>query len=367
MKKLICLCLCAVMLFALAACGENKPEGSGESSAASGSGAEAESGAPEAASAGAGEAADGWVTEGFFQDEEGHMLSVFWMSGSVEQGWYVGCMIGEDMMKDSYGGVLPQEGNTLHGELPSSGGKDPVTVTVSLESDGVQLAVEGGKSFHLKPAEMPVASINVTVGTEGFGYIEYAEGETVPQINKDFPYQSARINLVDPATYTFLAWPQEGNVFVKWTKDGEDLSTEPQVTILLEESTELTAVFGEDPDWQNPVMNFVGEYQCDGAHATVECSGNEDALIIIEWGGSATETARWDIVGRLDTETLTIEYTGSTKSIIVYDESGEIKSREAEYEDGTGTIFFGDDGTFTWHDDKAENGTDMVFTWADGT
>ena len=48
---------------------------------------------------------------------------------------------------------------------------------------------------------------------------------------------------------------------------------------------------------------------------------------------------------------------------MVYDENGEIKSEETVYEDGTGTIVFSMDGTFTWHEDQSEYGTDMVFEW----
>ena len=126
---------------------------------------------------------------------------------------------------------------------------------------------------------------------------------------------------------------------------------------------EDTAIIEEDHGGQNPVMNFVGEYQCDRAHALVECDGYEDARITIEWAGSVAEFARWDISGRFDTETLTIEYSGCTKSHVVYNENGEVASQEPEYEDGTGTITFHDDGTFTWHEDQSEDGTDMVFEW----
>ena len=122
-------------------------------------------------------------------------------------------------------------------------------------------------------------------------------------------------------------------------------------------------MFEEDPDWQNPVMNFIGEYQCDRAHALVECLGNDEAIITIEWGSSAAELARWIITGRLDTETLTIDYSDVTKSVVTYDDKGEVKSEEPEYEDGTGTVTFNDDGTFTWHEDQSVYGTDMVFEW----
>jgi hypothetical protein len=43
-------------------------------------------------------------------------------------------------------------------------------------------------------------------------------------------------------------------------------------------------------------------------------------------------------------------------------DSGE-ESTEEVYTDGTGTITFHDDGTFTWHEDQSEYGVDMLFEW----
>ena len=40
------------------------------------------------------------------------------------------------------------------------------------------------------------------------------------------------------------------------------------------------------------------------------------------------------------------------------------QGEEPEYEDGTGTITFHDDGTFTWHEDQSAYGVDMEFEWA---
>ena len=59
--------------------------------------------------------------------------------------------------------------------------------------------------------------------------------------------------------YTFAAAPEAGYVFVKWTKNGEDFSTEPVVSVQLDESADYVAVFEEDPDWQNPVMSLYNE------------------------------------------------------------------------------------------------------------
>lgn len=351
MKKLLSMLLAVCMLFALTACGSAKTEP-----------APAEQ--PPAEQAPAEQAPADWTREGYYEDGNGHVLSVTRMDDVVDPGWYVACMLGEDFIEDAWGGMLPQVGVALQGALPSSGSQEPLTVTVAEEGeDGLLMTVEGGEEYHFTPVELPEATIIVNISTEGWGMIAYAAGEEMPEIDPEWPYQSAYIGLAEPAVHTFAAAPEAGSVFVKWTRDGEDYSTEPVITVLLEESADYVAVFEEDPDWQNPVMNFIGEYRCDRAHALVECFGKEDAWITIEWGGSATELARWIIVGRLDTETLTVEYSGCAKTIVTLDEKGEEASLEPEYEDGTGTVVFHDDGTFTWHEDQSEYGADLLFEW----
>ena len=120
-------------------------------------------------------------------------------------------------------------------------------------------------------------------------------------------------------------------------------------------------MFEEDPDWQSPVLRFVGDYRCGALRATVEWAGFQDAWIAIEQGSGAAELTRWDIFGTLDADTLRIEYSGCPKTNIVYDGNGEEQSREPVYEDGAGTITFNGDGGFTWHEDQSESGEDMVF------
>ena len=354
MKKLICMMLAVCLVFALAACSSSKPENTPAPAQASQSAEPEEKGEYT------------WIAEGYFADEQENFLSITWMDDIDEPGWYVGVMLGEDLIEDSWGGVLPLEGEALKGELTSSGEGDPITVTITeTGAAGIRLAVEGGETFVFLPYEMPDASVIVHINTEGWGNIAYAEGEEAPEVDPEYPFQSAQINLAEPAAYTILAWPQAGNVFVKWTKDGEDFSSEPQITVSLDESADFTAVFEEDPGWQNPMMNFIGSYQCGEARALVECFGNEDALIDIEQSESARELVRWTIVGRLDLDTLTIRYSGCTKSIITYDENGEIVSQEPAYEDGTGTVAFGEGLTFTWHEEPAEDGSDRVFEWVE--
>ena len=339
MKRIVCLLTAIVMTLALAACGAKKEE----------------TPAPEAEKE--------WTREGYFLADSGKMLSITWMDDIDEPGWYVGYAASEDWGGDSYGGTLKQENGPLHGVLDSFGEKEPLTVTVSEDGADMVLAIEGGETCRFTAMDLPDATIFVTINTEGEGGVDYAEGEQTPEIDPEYFFQSSQINLAEPATYTFLARPKAGNLFVKWTKNGEDFSTEPQITLLLDESADFIAVFEEDPDWQNPVMNFIGEYQCDRAHALVEAKDGDSAFITIEWGSSAWEMTRWLLCGRFDEATKTVSYTDGTKSNLVYDDSGEVKSDETEYSDSTGTITFNDDGSFTWHDSYRE-GEDMVFEWA---
>ena len=334
MNKLLKLTMCAALVSLLGACGAKE------------------------------EPAAEWNRSGYFQDEGGNFLSLTYMDDVEEPGWYVGVMLGEDPIEDSWGGIVPQEGSSLHGTLASSGSREDIVVTVTEEGeDGMTLAVEGGETYHLSELAVPEATIFTTINVEGEGMIGYEKGETVPELDSEWPFQSAIINLAEAQTYTLAAAPEAGSLFVKWTKNGEDYSTEPVITVELDESADYVAVFEEDPAWQNPVMNFVGDYQCDRAGAVVECLGKEEALITIRWGSSAWETAQWTIIGRLDTETRTIKYEGCAKTILTYDKEGEVTAQEDVYNDGTGTVTFNDDGSFTWHDDKSETGEDMIFEW----
>ena len=122
----------------------------------------------------------------------------------------------------------------------------------------------------------------------------------------------------------------------------------------------------EEPveDGQNPVMNFIGTYSAGRPWAEVACSGADSAYIKITWSGSAWEHAEWEIVGRLDLDTLTVTYTGAVKKIVTFeDENSEDPTVVTEYTDGTGTIVFTPDLTFTWHEDQSDFGEDVVFEW----
>lgn len=301
----------------------------------------------------------GWSRAGYFAYEDSGMLSITWMEDMGEPGWYVGVMVDELMG----GWSFAQEGDTLRGNLYGwDDSAEPLMATVTEEGEnGVRLTLDSGESWLFTPMELPQATIFVNVNVEGWGCIDHAEGEEPPVIDPDYPFQSAVINLAEPAVYTLVAWPEPGNVFVKWTKNGEDFSTEPQITLLLDESADYIAVFEEDPDWHSPLEPYFGEYQSGRAHATVDSLDAETVIITIEWGSSAWELARWVLFVPVDFDTMSGEYSGCPKIIVVYDNAGELVSEEYEYEDGSGSIVFHEDGSFTWHEDQSPYEMDMLF------
>ena len=91
--------------------------------------------------------------------------------------------------------------------------------------------------------ESPEAIATLMINTEGMGAIAYGlEGEEV-EFDEDFPKQSAIVNLTEPGTYVIKAKPDDGWKFVKWTKNGEDFSEEPEITVEVAEGVEYMAVF----------------------------------------------------------------------------------------------------------------------------
>ena len=352
MKKLICVLLAVCLVFALAACGEKQNDPPAPTEAPQPTPAPTETPAPEPFE---------WTRQGLFEDAEGNMLSVTWMDDADEPGWYVGCVLGETMA----GWTIPLEGSVLRGDLNAwEEGAEPFVVTVSEEGEeGLLLAVEGGEAYHFLPMELPETIGTLTVDTEGIGRVACAGAGEEPDLEGErFTFHI--VSLTEPASFTLGARAdEEGWAFIKWTKDGEDYSTDPIITVEADGDCTFTAVFEwTESEGQNPVMNFIGEYQCERAHALVECIGDDGAQVTVEWGDSARSLVRWVIVGPLDTETLRVDYSGCRKTYVTYDEDGT-ESEEVLAEDGTGWILFGDDAAFTWHDDQSEYGVDMVFEW----
>ncbi len=190
-----------------------------------------------------GDKSEEWPREGYFQDDEGNMLTVTWMDGVDEPGWYVGYMNADAENEKSYGGILSQDGKVLYGYIASSSDEPEMSAILTEDGDDIVLKTDGGVTSVFHPMNLEKATIFVTVLADGDGNIDYVEGEKAPEIDTEYPYQSAQINLGEPTTYTLVAWPNEGSEFIVWMKDGENYSQDEQITVLLDETAEYVAVF----------------------------------------------------------------------------------------------------------------------------
>lgn len=103
-------------------------------------------------------------------------------------------------------------------------------------------------------------------------------------------------------------------------------------------------------DGQNPVMNYVGDYECDRCSITIEADGDTDAKITVHWGSSATEATVWTMSGRFDPDTKRINYSDSTKTVMNFE--GEEEKDTVVYENGVGRIQFLGDGKLEWQDEQ---------------
>lgn len=229
MKKLTVLTLTLLLTLALVACDDAKKS----------------DGEPASPDAPAEEAAADfvWTREGTFRNEDEEYLSVMQSFDDSQPGWYVGANIGDLI----FGGVVGLDGGVLRGEVPnhSDSGDETIALTLAEEGDdGLLLTLADGSEYHFVPYDIPEAAFSCTVNTRGDGSIAYAEAGSVPEFDDEYPYTTAYIGLAEPEVYVFAAKPDEGNKFIKWTRNGENFSTEPEITLEITEDTELIAVFG---------------------------------------------------------------------------------------------------------------------------
>ena len=85
-------------------------------------------------------------------------------------------------------------------------------------------------------------TVAITVNTDGLGSVASAYEDEELSYDEEDMITSAI--LVYAGKYRFVAVPEEGWEFVKWTKDGEDYSYNAEITYtLVDEDTEFIAVF----------------------------------------------------------------------------------------------------------------------------
>ena len=150
------------------------------------------------------------------------------------------------------------------------------------------------------------------------------------------------------------------------TEDQEDqaqaLAEEAQETV---EQAESEVQVVEDSIQNEVLADFTGKMDLAGSwqdevskRATMDVTANEDGSydIVINWGGSATEKAVWQIHGTYDEVSGMLSYEDGRYSIHTWDEN----DNETVYdEDGTKGAFMKEGEKLRWQDSK--NSEDGVF------
>ncbi|MBQ6467293.1 MAG: hypothetical protein IJJ61_05050 [Clostridia bacterium] len=120
-----------------------------------------------------------------------------------------------------------------------------------------------------------------------------------------------------------------------------------------------------EEDGQNPIMNFIGNYQSDRRTMLVEAVGMDKARVSVHWGSSAWEAAEWEMEGIFEEtdDALVMNYTGGTYAVVTTDEAGN-ETRSDEKADCAGTVLFKKaDNTVVWTAEGEENIKDLVFEY----
>lgn len=129
------------------------------------------------------------------------------------------------------------EGESLEVEVPA--GDYMITATVKEKATGTVII----RSEPAADSGSDESNVSLRINTEGMGQIAYAEEGGSLEFDNEFPKQSAEISPQETSVYVLGAKADEGWQFVKWTKDGEDFSTDEQITVDVEKTTEYIAVF----------------------------------------------------------------------------------------------------------------------------
>ncbi len=185
-----------------------------------------------------------WTRTGTFTNGDSNYVMIYPSPDESTPGWSVGMSVNGE----NYGWIIPQEGHTLKGNVVPPYEENTKEYIVTVEEEGekdVKLTLPDGTQMVFKYYETPDWKYHLHIGVDGVGSIAYAEeGEEL--VFDEYPYQDTHVNLLDVTGVMMGARPGEGYKFVKWTKDGEDFSTEDQILVTVDADVEYIAVFAAE-------------------------------------------------------------------------------------------------------------------------
>ena len=93
---------------------------------------------------------------------------------------------------------------------------------------------------------------------------------------------------------------------------------------------------------------FAGDYGNDEYSAHIVKKPNDELSITIKSAMQDGKSFEWTMSGYLSDVNYKVIYDNGVKTVISYKSQGKEKSRETEYENGSGKIVFNDNSGFTW-------------------
>ena len=142
------------------------------------------------------------------------------------------------------------------------------------------------------------------------------------------------------------------------------VTEEPEITET-PEVTEEPAATEAPEEGQNPVMNFVGNYNAaDSVEALVEADGTENAIVTVTYAGSPWFHDEIVMSGKFDAETLTMDFENGTLTEYSYNADGSVRTETISYRDGKGkAVFDANDGTMTLTEHFQSGDRETVFAF----
>jgi len=228
-------------------------------------------------------------------------------------------------------------------------GTNPTDPTATAESvSASDTSAAPGTTATATPADAARAALSDAIAGARAYYDSIKNDETLAEVADDLDTRLQRAEALLASS----------------TTTAEELATAlSDVKGALEVAKEMAGGANEadaQEDGQNPVMNYVGDYECDRCSIKVEADGDTDAKITVHWGSSATEATVWTMSGYFDPDTMRINYSNSVKTEMTFE--GEEETYTVIYKDGVGRIQFLGDGKLEWQDEQeVENVHGMVF------
>ena len=134
----------------------------------------------------------------------------------------------------------------------------------------------------------------------------------------------------------------------------------PAGTVVADDTTVTVHLENGKEDTQNPVMNYVGNYQSGRATLSVDAVGANEALIVIDWALDASTSSQWSMMGTFDEATSTVTYTNGNLITYTYNDKGKVVSEDIAYTDGKGAFTFSGN-KITWDDKTGHVADGMTF------